>query len=78
MKVQTYFRTDTEYQKNPAFCVRLDRVPGMSSQMKEKIKRFVSKNKELEINNRGRQFVSPDTVAGGSVGWYRATQGIVG
>ena len=69
VQVQTYFRTDTEYQKKAAFCVRLDRVPNMSESLKERIKRYVSTNKDMGINNRGRQFVSLETVACGRVGW---------
>ena len=36
VQVQTYFRTDTEYQKKAAFCVM---VPNMSESLKERIKR---------------------------------------
>ena len=66
-QVQTYFRANTEYQKNAAFCVKLDRVPNLSSVMKDKIKHYLSNNKNLGINNIPRKFNPPELAAFGKV-----------
>ena len=56
MQVQTFFHTETEYSKKPAICARLDRVPGMSASVKEKIKHYISREKDMGTNNKPRQF----------------------
>ena len=38
MQVQTVLRTDTEYLKRLAFSLKLERIPEMSSQLRERMK----------------------------------------
>ena len=43
VQVQTFFRTETEYQRKPAFCIKLERVPGLSRAVKERVKCMIIK-----------------------------------
>ena len=57
-QIQTFFRIGIEYKKRAAYCVRLDRVPTLDPGVQEKIKTYITKNKELGTNTIPRRFSS--------------------
>ena len=58
LQIKTFFRTGVEYKKTLAYCVRLDRVPGLSVCVQEEIKGYISQHKELGTNSIPRRFSS--------------------
>ena len=40
----------------PAFCVKLEKVPGLSSDIKVKVRRFIGVNNEMGIHNVLQRF----------------------
>lgn len=55
MQVQTFLRTDTEYLKRPAFAFKLERIPGMSSELRERMKCFINRDSSLGTTNSSRK-----------------------
>ena len=53
--------------KQPAFCVILNNVPGLSLQVKCAIRSFLQENKRLGKHNNPRPFSSPEVANKGIV-----------
>ena len=50
LQIKTFFRIGVEYDRRPAYAIRLDRVPGLSITEQAQIKGFISQHKEFGTN----------------------------
>ncbi len=55
------------YQKQPAFCMILNRIPGLPQSSKEELKRFLKNNLDKGCNNNPRNFSSDELATKGIV-----------
>ena len=50
LQIKQFFRVGIKYRRCPAYCVRLDRVPGLHHSEQEMVKSFITKNKQHGTN----------------------------
>ena len=51
----------------PAFCIKLEKVPGLSSGIKASLRRFIGNNRDLGIHNVPRRFNTQEQAVCGQV-----------
>ena len=64
------FQAGTEYMKLPAFCIKLDKVPRLSTEIKAKLRRFIAANKMVGVHNVPRRFNPTELAEHGQVKQY--------
>lgn len=60
LQIGKFFHVGIDYKKSPAYCVRLDRVPGLSHGDQEKIRSYITRNKQYGTNSIPRRFATSD------------------
>ena len=63
LQVVTFLKTSVVYQKQPAFCMILNRIPGLPLSVREEAKRYIKKNLDKGCNNNPRHFSSEELAA---------------
>ena len=58
IQIKTFFHVGIEYKKNAAYCVRLDRVPGLAVGAQDEIRHYISGHKDKGTNSIPRRFLS--------------------
>ena len=56
LQVATFFRCNISYEKQPAFCILLNKVPGLSFNSKCNIRNYLQHNKKYGKHNNPRPF----------------------
>ena len=56
--------------KLPAFCIKLNKVPRLSTEIKAKLRRFIAANKMVGVHNVPRRFNPTELAEHGQVKQY--------